>query len=107
MSSLRYYKFLVSVIQCRYLLTHLYILSFKHLIHSRYWKYCVYISSFLKAVLHYNEKNKISIGINVKTGSETCHKRAPKIKVYERDDFQLEKEQVRFSANKTLKIRNT
>ena len=68
---------------------------------------CVYIASFLKVVLHYNEKNKISLGIYVKTGSETCHKRAPKIKVYERDNFQLEKEQVRFSANKTLKIRNT
>lgn len=56
-------------------------------------------ASFLKAILHYNEKNKISIGIYVKIVSETCHKKAPKIKVYERDNFQLEKEQVRFSAN--------
>ena len=69
---------LVVVIQCRYLLTSLCILSFKHLIHSRYWKYCVYRASFIKAVLHYNEKNKISMGIYVKTGSETYHKRAPK-----------------------------
>ena len=45
-------------------------------------------------------RKKISIGIYVKIGSETCHKKAPKIKVYERDNFQLEKEQVRFSANK-------
>lgn len=99
LSPLRYYKVLVAVIQCRYLLTSLCILSFKHLIHSRYWKYYVYRASFLKAILHYNEKNKISIGIYVKIVSETCHKKAPKIKVYERDNFQLEKEQVRFSAN--------
>ena len=56
-------NFVVVVIQRRYFLIDLCTLSFKHLIYSRYWKYSVYIASFLKAVLHYNRTNKTHIVI--------------------------------------------
>lgn len=44
----------------------------------------MYIASFLKDVLHYNGTNRTHIGIYKLKQSETCHKRAPKIKVCER-----------------------
>lgn len=84
LSTIRDYKFFVVVIQCRYFFIDLCTLSFKHLIYSRYWKYSVYIASFLKDVLHYNGTNRTYIYIYKLKQSETCHKRAPKIKVCER-----------------------
>ena len=65
----------------------------------------VYKASFLKAVLYSNGRNETYIGyLRLKQEVNHAIKEIKKIKLNERDHFQLGKEQVRFSAKKTLGI---